>query len=59
METWKSPRKIEEEAKAYVMERFESYMQMVDRGELTRAIAIAALTEEVGYLNERQTVEVE
>jgi len=46
---WKSPRKIEEEVKLYRLKRFEDYMQMVDRGELTRILAIAALREEIAY----------
>jgi len=47
---WKSPRRIEEEARQYRLERFESYMQMVDEGKLTRALAIAALREEINYV---------
>ncbi len=46
MEAWKSPRKIEEEIKQYRRDRFEVYMQAVDRGELTRELAIAAFHEE-------------
>ena len=49
MEDWKSPRKIEEEVKEYRLKRFEDYMQMVDRGELTREIAITALRQEIEY----------
>lgn len=44
---WKSPRRIEEELKQYRHQRFERYMQMVDDGKLTRALAIAALREEL------------
>lgn len=47
MSEYKSPRKIEEEIKQYRHRRFETYMQMVDRGELTRALAIAALRDEL------------
>ena len=49
METnpFKSPRKIEEEITAYKRERFEDYMCMVDRGEITQGLAIAALTDEL------------
>lgn len=48
-EEWKSPRKIEEEIKEYRLKRFEDYMQMEDRGELTRELAITALREEIEY----------
>ncbi len=48
-EQWKSPRKIEEELKEYRLKRFEDYMQMEDRGELTRELAITALREEMEY----------
>lgn len=48
-EQWKSPRKIEEEVKQYRSKRFEDYMQLVDKGELTQALAIAALREEIEY----------
>jgi hypothetical protein len=51
METpqWKSPRKIEEEVRAYRSKRFEDYMKMEDRGEIERSIAITALREEIAY----------
>ena len=52
MEEWKSPRKREEEVKEYRLKRFEDYMQMVDRGELTREIAFTALREEIQYSDE-------
>ena len=45
-ETWKSPRKIDEEIKEYRRNRFETYMGMADRGEIERALAIQALREE-------------
>ena len=48
-EQWKSPRKIEEEIREYRLKRFDDYMQMVDRGELSRALAIQALREEIEY----------
>lgn len=48
-EQWKSPRKIEEEIKEYRLKRFEDYMQMVDRGKLSRELAIQALREEIEY----------
>lgn len=48
-EEWKSPRKIEEEVKEYRLKRFEDYMVMVDRGELTRELAFTALREEIQY----------
>lgn len=44
---FKSPRKVEEELKVYRNQRFESYMAMADRGELTRALAIAAFRDEL------------
>lgn len=46
---WKSPRKIEEEVKQYRAKRFEDYMQMEDRGEITRELAITALRQEIEY----------
>lgn len=51
MEEWKSPRK-REEVKEYRLKRFEDYMQMVDRGELTRELAFTALREEIEYSDE-------
>lgn len=45
-ETWKSPRKVEEEVKEYRRNRFETYMGMADRGEISRQLAIQALKEE-------------
>lgn len=56
MEQWKSPRKIEEEVKAYKAKRFEDYMEMVDRGELTRELAITALREEMEHVQESEDV---
>jgi hypothetical protein len=52
MEEWKSPRKIEEEVKEYRLKRFEDYMVLVDRGELTRELAFTALREEIQYQDE-------
>ena len=49
MEEWKSPRKLEEEAKEYRLKRFEDYMKLVDSGELPRELALTALREEVEY----------
>ena len=46
MEVWKSPRKVEEEIKEYRRKRFEKYMEMADRGEIPRKLAIQALREE-------------
>lgn len=48
-ETWKSPRKVEEEIRTYQRNRFEMYMQMEDAGHLTRDLAISALREELEY----------
>ena len=45
-ETWKSPRRVEEEVKEYRRKRFETYMGMADRGEISRELAIQALKEE-------------
>lgn len=45
-ETWKSPRKVEEEIKQYQIDRFERQMQMVDEGKLPRELALIALREE-------------
>ena len=47
--TWKSPRRIELEVNAYRSKRFEDYMLQVDSGELTQAIALSALREEIEY----------
>lgn len=46
METYKSPRKVEEEIRAYKYKRFEDYMRMADDGTLTRELAIAAFKDE-------------
>jgi hypothetical protein len=51
-EVWKSPRKIEEEIKQYKIDRFERQMQLVDRGDIPRAIALTALAEEFDNLVE-------
>lgn len=53
-ETFKSPRKIEEEIRNYKRERFEKYMTEVDDGRLTRELAIAALREEVEYIDDQE-----
>ena len=42
---WKSPRKVEEEIKAYKNERFEYYMKLADDGVLTEE-AMQACQEE-------------
>lgn len=52
MEEWKSPRKIEEEVQEYRAKRFEDYMVMVDKGEITRELAFTALREEIEYSDE-------
>lgn len=44
---YKSPRKVEEEVKAYNLERFERYMQLADDGVLERSLAIIAFKDEV------------
>ena len=49
-ETFKSPRKVEEEIKQYRRDRFETYMEAADRGEITRELAIAAFRDEDSYL---------
>lgn len=58
-QTWKSPRKIAEEERAYLHKRFETYMLDVDAGKLPRAIAIAALREEVEYNADLSTGDAE
>lgn len=55
---WKSPRKIEEEIRQYRYKRFEDYMQMEDRGELTRSLAIAALREELEFTESEEFEEI-
>lgn len=52
METFKSKRKIEEEITNYKRKRFEDYMVMADNGALPRALAIAALRDEISYSDE-------
>lgn len=51
---FKSPRAIEEDERQYKYRRFESYMQMSDQGKLTRALALAAFSDECDYLTERE-----
>lgn len=52
METWKSPRKIEEELAAHQRSRFDWYMEEVDAGRLDEETAIAALREEMDHVAE-------
>lgn len=51
-EIWKSQRKLDEELKEYKHRRFEYYMEMEDRGEISRELAIRALREELLHLEE-------
>jgi hypothetical protein len=51
METWKSPRQVDEDLRDYTRRRFELYMMMVERGELTQTLALTALREEIEYNN--------
>lgn len=44
---WKSPRRVEEEVKAYRAKRFEYYMKLSDDGILTEEEAIQACREEL------------
>jgi len=44
---WKSPRKVEEEIKAYRAGRFEYYMKLADDGILSEAEAIQACKDEL------------
>lgn len=46
---WKSPRRLAEEAQACIRRRFEEYMQMEERGELPRDVALDALRDEVSF----------
>lgn len=48
---WKSPRRLAEEAQACLRRRFEDYMAMQDRGELPRDVALAALRDEVDFID--------
>lgn len=50
MSEFRSPRKVEEDIKKYRRDRFETYMEAVDRGELTRELALAAFREEDSVL---------
>lgn len=43
---FKSKRKVEEEVAQYYRNRFEYHMEMVDRGETTRELALAAFMAE-------------
>ena len=43
---WKSPRKIEEEIRQYMHERFEKIMTDVDLGKIEHGMAMAALEKE-------------
>lgn len=56
-EVWKSPRRIEAEEKAYVAQRFERYMTLEDRQELSRELAIAALRDELMSANEIKEID--
>lgn len=49
MEVWRSPRAIEADIRDYLRKRFEDYMCMEDRGDLSRGLAISALREEMNY----------
>lgn len=51
-ETYKSPRKIAEEIRDYKRKRFEDYMGMVERGELSMELALIALKEEMEQIDE-------
>lgn len=44
-----SPRALAEADRLYRAKRFEDYMVKVDKGELTRELAITALREELEY----------
>lgn len=46
-ETWKSPRRVEEEVRDYKRSRFEWYMTEADEGRMERALALTALKEEM------------
>lgn len=54
METFISPRKLEEEVKKYKHKRFEDYMVLADEGKMTRALAITAFREELSYTGEQE-----
>ena len=44
-----SQRALAEQEKAYKAKRFEDYMQQVDAGKMTRALAITAFKEELEF----------
>lgn len=50
MEAFKSPRQLEEDLKIYQRKRFEHYMLDVDAGKIPQQIAIAALRDEVAFM---------
>lgn len=49
MGEYMSPRAIAEAERQYRFKRFEDYMQMEDKGELTRALALTAFKEELEF----------
>lgn len=49
METWKSPRRVEEEITLYLQERFEHHYQRMETGEITREEMVKAMQEETSY----------
>lgn len=46
-ETWKSPRKVEEELRQYREERFESLMRQVEEGGMSIEVALNGLRTEI------------
>lgn len=52
MSEFVSPRKVDEQEREYRHQRFESFMVRVDRGEMSRELAIQALREIIWYLEE-------
>lgn len=51
-ETWKSPRKIEEEARLERRRQFEEYMELEDLGLISRELALAALRGVINHAEE-------
>jgi hypothetical protein len=51
METWKSPRKIEEEVTNYLRGRFETYYQRWENGEITREEMVKSMEDETKYVD--------
>lgn len=48
-EQWKSPRKVEEEIRQYLMQRFEYHYKRWENGEITREEMIQVMNDETNW----------